>query len=62
MGRILVIHGSDFSRNRIEKVDIIRQVENGVDNQTQMSYRSSTVSVNNPSLKKIMNNNNGYSK
>ena len=45
MGRILVIHGSDFSRNRIVKVDITKQVEKTVDNQT------STVSVNNPSLK-----------
>ena len=45
MGKILVIHGSDFSRNRIVKVDITKQVEKTVDNQT------STVSVNNPSLK-----------
>ena len=49
MGRILVIHGSDFSRNRIDKVDIAKQVEieKTVDNQTF----TSTVSVNNPSLK-----------
>ena len=33
MGKILVIHGSDFSRNRIVKVDITKQVENTVDNQ-----------------------------
>ena len=45
MGKILVIHGSNFSQNRIVKVDITKQVEKTVDNQT------STVSVNNPSLK-----------
>ena len=45
MGKILVIHGSDFSRNRIVKVDITKQVEKTVDNQTP------TVSVNNQSLK-----------
>ena len=45
MGKILVIPNSDFSRNRIVKVDITKQVEKTVDNQT------STVSVNNPSLK-----------
>ena len=56
MGKIIVISNSDFSRNRIVKVDITKQVEKNVDGQT------STVSVNNPSLKKIMNNNNGYSK
>ena len=61
MGRILVIPNSDFSWNRIVKVDIIKQVEKIVDNQTQTSYSSSTVSINNPSLK-IMINNNGYSK
>ena len=48
MGKILVIHGSDFSQNRIEKVDITKQVENSVDNQNPSS---SNVSVNNPSLK-----------
>ena len=48
MGRILVIPNSDFSRNRIVKVDITKQVEKSVDNQ---SPSSSTVSVNNPSLK-----------
>ena len=58
MGKILVIRGSDFSQNRIEKVDITKQVEKSVDNQT---LRSSTVSDNNSSLK-IMNNNNGCSK
>ena len=57
MGRILVIPNSDFSRNRIVKVDITKQVEKTVDSQTL----TSTVSVNNTSLK-IMNNNNGCSK
>ena len=61
MGRILVIPNSDFSRNRIVKVDITKQVEKSMDNQTLTSYSSSTVSVNNPSLK-IMINNNGCSK
>ena len=51
MGRILVIPNSDFSRNRIVKVDITKQVEKSVDSQTQISYSSSTVSFNNPSLK-----------
>ena len=46
MGRILVIPNSDFSRNRIVKVDITKQVEKTIDNHI------STVSVNNnPSLK-----------
>ena len=45
MGKIVVIPNSDFSRNRIVKVDITKQVEKNVDIQT------STVSVNNPSLK-----------
>ena len=45
MGRILVIHGSDFSQNRIEKVDIMKQDEKIADSQTP------TVSVNNSSLK-----------
>ena len=57
MGRIIVIPNSDFSRNRIVKVDIEKQIEKSVDNQTL----TSTVSVDNPSLK-IMINNNGYSK
>ena len=48
MGRIIVIPNSDFSRNRIVKVDITKQVEKNVDNQTTSS---STVSVNNPTLK-----------
>ena len=48
MGRILIIPNSDFSRNRIVKVDITKQVEKTVDN---TSYSSSIVSVNNPSLK-----------
>ena len=47
MGRILVIPNSDFSRNRIVKVDITKQVEKSVDNQ----ITTSTVSVNNSSLK-----------
>ena len=45
MGRILVIPNSDFSRNRIEKVDITKQVEKSVDNPTL--YSSSTVSLKN---------------
>ena len=49
MGRILIIPNSDFSRNRIVKVDITEQVKKNVDTQTPSS---STVSVNNnPSLK-----------
>ena len=51
MGRILVIQNSDFSRNRIVKVDITEQVEKTVYSQTPTSYSSSTVSVNNLSLK-----------
>ena len=51
MGRIIVIPNSDFSRNRIVKVDIMKQVEKTIDSQTPTSYSSSTVSVNNPSLK-----------
>ena len=51
MGKILVIPNSDFSRNRIVKVDINKQVEKTVDNQTFKSYSSSTVSYNNLSLK-----------
>ena len=45
MGKILVIYGSDFSRNCIVKVDITKQVEKSIDNPT--SYSSSTVSKNN---------------
>ena len=46
MGKIIVIPNSDFSRNRIVKVDIKKQVEKTIENQI------STVSVNNnPSLK-----------
>ena len=48
MGRILVIPNSDFSRNRIVKVDIKKQVEKTVDSQATTTYSSSTV---NPSLK-----------
>ena len=51
MSRILVIPNSDFSRNRIVKVDITKQVEKNIDSQTTTSYRFSTVSDNNPSLK-----------
>ena len=51
MGRILVIPNSDFSRNNIVKVDIMKQVEKIENNQNSISYSSSTVSVNNPSLK-----------
>ena len=47
MGRILVIPNSDFSRNRIVIVDITKQVEKSADSQTS----TSTVSVNNQSLK-----------
>ena len=61
MGRIIVIQNSDFSRNRIVKVDITKQVENSVNSQNPTSYSSSTVFNNNSSLK-IMNNNNGCSK
>ena len=56
MSNIIIIQNSDFSRNRIVKVNITEQ-EKSVDNQTL----TSTVSVDNPSLK-IMINNNGYSK
>ena len=45
MGRILVIPNSDFSRNRIVKVDIEKQVEKTVDNHTPTSYSSSTESI-----------------
>ena len=51
MGKIIVIPNSDFSQNRIVKVDITKQVEKTVDTQTSTSYSSSTVSINNPSLK-----------
>ena len=47
MGRIIVIPNSDFSRNRILKVDITKQVENTVDSQTPTLYSSSTVSLKN---------------
>ena len=47
MGKILVIPNSDFSRNRIVKVDIKKQVENTITVYSQIS----TVFVNNPSLK-----------
>ena len=51
MGRILVIPNSDFSRNRIVKVNITKEVEKTVDSQNPTSYGYSTVFVNNPSLK-----------
>ena len=51
MCRIIVIPNSDFSRNRIVKVDITKQVETTVNSQNPTSYSSSNVSVNNPSLK-----------
>ena len=51
MGKIVVIPNSDFSRNRIVKVDNKKQVEKSVDSQNPTSYSSSTVSVNNPTLK-----------
>ena len=47
MGKIVVIPNSDFSRNRIVKVNITKQVENTVDSQTL----TLTLSDNNPSLK-----------
>ena len=47
MGKILVIRGSDFSQNRIDKVDIMKQVKKTI----STSYGSSTVSDNKPSLK-----------
>ena len=48
MGKMLVIPNSDFSRNRIVKVDITKQVKKTIDSQTPSS---STVSVNNSTLK-----------
>ena len=45
MGRILVIPNSDFSRNRIVKVDIKKQIEDAVDNLIPTSYSSSTESI-----------------
>ena len=51
MGRIIVIPNSDFSRNHIVKVDIMKQVEKSVDSQILKSYSSSTVFANNLSLK-----------
>ena len=45
MGKIVVIPNSDFSQNRIVKVDINKQVEKTVDSQTF----TSTVYVNNNS-------------
>ena len=48
MGKIVVIPNSDFSRNHIVKVDITKQVEKTVYSQ---NLSSSTVFINNPSLK-----------
>ena len=45
MGKIIVIPNSNFSQNRIVKVDITRQVEKTVYNQTPTSHSSSTESV-----------------
>ena len=44
MGKIAVIPDSDFSQNRIVKVDITKQIEKIEDEQTLTSYISSTVS------------------
>ena len=44
MGKIVVIPNSDFSRNRIVKIDITKQVEESVDSQIPTSYSSLTVS------------------
>ena len=49
MGRIIIIPNSDFSRNRIVKVDITKQVEKTVYSHSQ--NLTPTISVNNPSLK-----------
>ena len=49
MGKILVINGSDFSQNRIEKIDITKQVEVEIEKTVDSS---STISDNNSSLKK----------
>ena len=63
MAIILVIPNSDFSRNHINKVSIVKklkyleEVKKTVDNQTTTSYSSSTISVNNLSLKIMINNN-----
>ena len=46
MGKIVVIPNSDFSRNCIVKVDITKQVEKTIENQSLL-----TVSDNNSSLK-----------
>ena len=45
MGKIVVIPNSDFSRNRIVKVDMTKQVEKSVDSQTNTTYNSSTESI-----------------
>ena len=47
MGNIIIIPNSDFSRNRIVKVDITEQVEKSVDSQIPTSYSYSTVFKNN---------------
>ena len=51
MGKIIIIPNSDFSQNHIVKVDITKQVEKTVDSQNLASYSSSTLFVDNPSLK-----------
>ena len=45
MGKIIVIPNSDFSQNRIVKVDITKQVETTVNSQNPTSYSSSTKSI-----------------
>ena len=44
MGKIIIIPNSDFSRNLIEKVDIIKQ-EKTVDSQNLTTYNFSTESI-----------------
>ena len=45
MGKIIVIQNSDFSRNRIVKVDITKQVEKTIDSQNLTTYNFSTESI-----------------
>ena len=47
MGRILVIPNSDFSRNRIVKVDITKEVEKSVYSQIPSSSTESIIKNNN---------------
>ena len=44
MGKIIIIPNSDFSRNRIIKVDITKQ-EKTVDSQNLTTYNFSTESI-----------------